>query len=182
MFQAVFRLIIDSGLGAPVAWPVTLAWAAGWLVVMLIATPVADFISGVLFRQRADLGAAPRLTPDRVFAALLTALIVSGLIEETVLRGMLLRWVENQIACRWGLEAGIAGGIGAAALIGGAIRLYRGTRAALTALQLSTLLGVLYVLSGYDLWAAVLCHGVYDAVMFLWRATRGRTRASTPAG
>ncbi len=161
------RLITDAGLGPPVSWPMTLEWALGWLVLMLVATPVADWIAGRFFRPRADLGTAPRPTPGRVFLALIAALIVGGLIEETVLRGLVLRWAEYQVACRFGLGAGIAGGIGAAAIIGGLVRLYRGTRAALTALQLSALLGGLYVLSGYDLWAAIVCHALYEAIMVL---------------
>jgi hypothetical protein len=32
--------------------------------------------------------------------------------------------------------------------------------------QLSVLFGVLFVASGYDLWAAVLCHGLYDTIAF----------------
>jgi membrane protease YdiL (CAAX protease family) len=53
--------------------------------------------------------------------------------------------------------------------------LYQGRRAAVVILQLSTLLGVLMVVSGHNLWAVILCHGLYDTVAFVRYAT-GRSR------
>ena len=40
---------------------------------------------------------------------------------------------------------------------------------------LSALLGVLMVVSGHNLWAVILCHGLYDTVAFIRYAT-GRSR------
>jgi len=32
--------------------------------------------------------------------------------------------------------------------------------------------GVLFVISGYNLWAVMLCHGLYDTVAFIRFATK----------
>ena len=63
------------------------------------------------------------------------------------------------------LAAGIA--ICIAALGAGLIHLYQGPRAALIITQLSVLFGVLFVVSGYNLWAVMLCHGLYDTIAFI---------------
>ncbi len=33
--------------------------------------------------------------------------------------------------------------------------------------QLSALFGILFVISGYNLWAVMLCHGLYDTIAFV---------------
>ena len=65
----------------------------------------------------------------------------------------------------------------AAALVAGLLHLYQGKRAALVIVQLSVLFGVLFVLTGRNLWAVVICHGLYDTVAFVRYAT-GRSRYS----
>jgi membrane protease YdiL (CAAX protease family) len=49
---------------------------------------------------------------------------------------------------------------------------YQGPRAMLLITQLSLLLGVLFVVSGYNLWAVMLCHGLYDSIAFIKFATK----------
>lgn len=41
--------------------------------------------------------------------------------------------------------------------------------------QLSVLFGLLFVASGLNLWAAILCHGCYDTVAFV-RFASGKSR------
>jgi len=41
---------------------------------------------------------------------------------------------------------------------------YLGPRAMVIVTQLSALFGVLFVVSGHDLWTVILCHGLYDPV------------------
>jgi hypothetical protein len=66
-----------------------------------------------------------------------------------------------------------------AALGAGVIHLYQGLRAAIIITQLSVLFGLLFVLSGYDLWTVMLCHGLYDTVAFIRFAMR-RSKYSKP--
>jgi len=47
------------------------------------------------------------------------------------------------------------------------IHLYQGPRAAFIVTQLSVLFGTLFVLAGYNLWAVILCHGLYDTIAFI---------------
>jgi membrane protease YdiL (CAAX protease family) len=47
------------------------------------------------------------------------------------------------------------------------IHLYQGPRAAATVAQLSALFGVLFVIDGYNLWAVIFCHGLYDTIAFV---------------
>jgi hypothetical protein len=49
---------------------------------------------------------------------------------------------------------------------------YQGPRAMLLITQLSLLLGVLFVVSGYNLWAVMLCLGLYDSIAFIKFATK----------
>ena len=45
--------------------------------------------------------------------------------------------------------------------------MYQGLRAAIIVAQLSVLFGVLFVVSGHNLWAVMLCHGLYDTIAFI---------------
>ncbi len=47
------------------------------------------------------------------------------------------------------------------------MHLYQGLRAVIIVTQLSVLFGVLFVGSGYNLWAVILCHGLYDTIAFV---------------
>jgi membrane protease YdiL (CAAX protease family) len=68
----------------------------------------------------------------------------------------------------------------AAASAGAAVlHLYQGPRAVLIIVQLSTLFGVLMYFSGHNLWAVVVCHGLYDTVAFIRYAT-GASRYAQP--
>jgi membrane protease YdiL (CAAX protease family) len=68
-----------------------------------------------------------------------------------------------------------------AALVAGLLHSYQGRRAMVIVTQLSVLFGVLFVLSGYNLWAVVLCHGMYDTVAFV-RYAFGKSKYSRPNG
>ena len=82
-------------------------------------------------------------------------------------RAILLRSVEIGMSAL--LPAAVAAGIAVvlAAAGAGVIHLYQGLRAAVIVTQLSMLFGLLFVLSGHDLWAVILCHGLYDTIAFV---------------
>jgi membrane protease YdiL (CAAX protease family) len=54
---------------------------------------------------------------------------------------------------------------------------YQGPRAVLIIAQLSVLFGILFVISGYNLWAVMICHGLYDTIAFI-RFARKKSRYS----
>jgi len=69
----------------------------------------------------------------------------------------------------------IVAGVCVAALGAGIVHLYQGLRAAIIITQLSIVFGVLFVLSGYNLWTVVLCHGLYDTIAFI-RFASGKSK------
>lgn len=60
-----------------------------------------------------------------------------------------------------------AAGIVAAAAAAWVIHFYQGLRAACIIAQLSVLFGVLFAISGYNLWPVILCHGFDDTIAFI---------------
>lgn len=163
------------GLNPASGWLETLLWALCGLVVMLAYSPLADRLATRLMKRPPTLGVFRPL--QRSWAHLALGLLVAWLlgagIEEIALRGVLLQWVAGLTTGAPGLAAGLL----AAALVAAALHLYQGPRAALIIGQLSWLFGLVFVLSGRNLWAAILCHGLYDTVAFVRFAT-GRSRYS----
>jgi len=78
-----------------------------------------------------------------------------------------LRSVEWLTAQR--LPTTIAAGVAivVAAAVAFVLHLYQGRRAAFIVAQLSVLFGLLFVVSGHNLWTVILCHGLYDTVAFI---------------
>jgi membrane protease YdiL (CAAX protease family) len=76
----------------------------------------------------------------------------------------LTAWLIEPIA------AGVA--VCLVALGAGLMHAYQGPRAMVIVTQLSVLFGVLFVVSGYNLWAVMLCHGLYDTVAFVRFASK----------
>jgi membrane protease YdiL (CAAX protease family) len=173
------EFIHQIGLGFPASWPRTLAFALGGLVVLLAWSPAADWFASRFVKRPPNLKAFRGLQSS--FAKLLLGIVVAwllgGFIEEIALRGVVLRQVEFYAAARIDPRAAGAVAVLSAAIIGGVIHLYQGPRAALITGQLSVLFGVLYVVSGHDLWAAILAHGLYDTIAFI-RFAAGKSKYS----
>lgn len=161
------------GLRAPGSWPLTLLAASGWLALMIAWSPIADRVA----RRWAPAAPDPRASrtvrrsrPDLV-AGVVVAWVFGGLLEELALRGVVVEQVWESLS---GPGHGVAGaatgtlaaaaGILAASAVAGLGHLYQGRRGALVVVQVSVLFGVLYAISGRNLYAVVLCHGLYDTV------------------
>jgi hypothetical protein len=92
---------------------------------------------------------------------------LGGFLEELALRGILLQAVKS-FASHWNFPVfATAAGIVVAAAAAWVIHLYQGLRAACIIAQLSVLFGVLFAISGYNLWPVILCHGFYDTIAFI---------------
>lgn len=168
------------GLGpAPLAG--TILAALLWLLVMLGASPIADRFASALFSKPPTLGAFKTLQQSKVglVAGIALAWLLGGVLEELALRGLILRAVETGLA-PLGLTASLAG-IWLSALAAWVLHLYQGPRAALIIAILSQLFGGLFIISGHNLWAVMLCHGLYDTVAFI-RFAMGKSKYSRPAG
>jgi membrane protease YdiL (CAAX protease family) len=167
------------GLGFPESWISTIGWALAWLVLMLAFSPLADRIATRLVARPPTLGAFRMLQQSRarLVLGIVVAWVLGGFLEELVFRGIVLRWTKALVS-HWFVEplaTGIA--ICTAAAGAGLIHLYQGPRAAIVVTQLSVLFGLLFVVGGYNLWAVILCHGLYDTIAFVRFAT-GRSRYS----
>jgi membrane protease YdiL (CAAX protease family) len=162
--------ISELGLiGGEMSWLWTFAYALVWLVLMLAYGPLADRIATRIVATPPTLGAFRAIQQSRakLIAGIVVAWILGGFLEELVFRGIVLKSVE---LLAWDWVAGPTGiviAICVAAAGAGVIHLYQGPRAAIIITQLSVLFGVLFVISGYNLWAVMLCHGMYDTIAFI---------------
>ncbi len=164
----------DLGLGIPHSWWATAGFAVGWLGLMLACSPLADWLATRLVDRPPDLEAFRALQQSRakLLAGIVVAWVLGGVLEELLVRGIVLKAAEPLLAA-W-LPGPAAAGIAvvSAALGAGVAHLYQGPRAVLIITQLSVLFGVLFVVSGYNLWAVMLCHGLYDTIAFIRFATK----------
>jgi membrane protease YdiL (CAAX protease family) len=78
-----------------------------------------------------------------------------------------LRSIESVLAPYLIAPLGTGVAVCIAALGAGVMHLYQGPRAVVIMTQLSVLFGVLFVISGYNLWAVMVCHGLYDTIAFV---------------
>jgi membrane protease YdiL (CAAX protease family) len=167
------------GLAPAHSWAVTVGFSLLWLALMIAYTPVADRLASVTIEEPPKLGAFRAVQRSRtgLVAGIVIAWVVGGFLEEFLLRGIVLRFTASFLE-EW-LSAPLAATIAilAAATLATFAHLYQGRRGALIVGQLSVLFGILYVISGYDLWAVVLCHGTYDTIAFV-RFARGTSRYS----
>lgn len=166
-------------LAFPASWINTLGFAIAGVVAALLFTGVADWLATRIAPARPKLGAFRSLQKSwlHLAAGIVIAWVLGGFIEEIALRGIVLRGLEHLLLADVTASAAAVLAIGAAALVGFVIHLYQGLRGALIVGQLSVLFGIVYVASGHDLWAAILCHGLYDTVAFI-RFARRKSRYS----
>jgi membrane protease YdiL (CAAX protease family) len=159
----------ELGFVVPHSWTRTTGLALVWLGLMIAYSPVADWLAGRWIPEPPNLEAfgALRESTAKLIAGIVVAWVLGGLLEEVVVRGVVLQSVESLLA-PWLNELIAAGAAVCVAAIGaGLLHFYQGPRAVVIITQLSVLFGVLFVISGYDLWAVILCHGLYDTVAFI---------------
>lgn len=163
------------GLAAPaIGWPLTLAAAAGWTALMLAYSPAADWIASRFFAKPPTLGAFRALQESKakLIGGIVVAWILGGFLEELVFRGVVLTAVEAGLGAWLTPAMATTAAVLAAALGAGLCHYYQGPRAMVIVTQLSVLFGVLYVITGHNLWAVILCHGFYDTIAFIRFATK----------
>ncbi len=157
------------GLNISVSWLSTIGFTVVWLALMLAYSPLADRIATRWVDKPPTLDAFRALQQSRIklLIGIVAAWVLGGFLEEIIFRGIILQSIEALVSA-W-LAAPMATGIAvcAAALGAGLIHLYQGLRAAIIVTQLSVLFGLLFVVSGHNLWAVILCHGLYDTIAFV---------------
>lgn len=159
----------ELGLAIPTSWWRVIGFAAAWTAIMFAYSPFADRLATRAFAKPPTLGSFRAIQESRVklIAGIVVAWILGGILEELVFRGIVLKSVESLLTAS--LIASIATGAAVciAALGAGLVHFYQGYRAMVIITQLSILFGVLFVISGYNLWTVMLCHGMYDTIAFI---------------
>jgi membrane protease YdiL (CAAX protease family) len=153
----------------PVPIAPTIGFALAWLALMLAYSPLADRIATRLVSKPPTLGAFGVLQQSRskLLVGIIVAWVFGGFLEELIFRGIILQSIKRLLSPL--LVEPMATGIAVciAAIGAGIVHLYQGPRAAIIITQLSVLFGILFVVSGYNLLAVMLCHGSYDTIAFI---------------
>jgi membrane protease YdiL (CAAX protease family) len=159
----------ELGLGFPGRPLVTIGLVLVWWALMLAYSPLADRLATRWFAKPPTLQSfrATQQSVVKLVAGILVAWVLGGILEELAFRGIVLRAIGLWLAAWLGVSIAAACAVGLAAFGAGVIHIYQGLRAVAIIVQLSVLFGVLFVISGYNLWAVILCHGLYDTVAFI---------------
>jgi membrane protease YdiL (CAAX protease family) len=174
------KVTLDAlGLGFSHAWLSTFGFSLAGLGVMLAYSPLADWLARRWFVKPPTLEAfgVIKQSKAKLIAGIVVAWILGGVLEELIARGIFLQSVQAALT-PWLIKPVAVGvALGYAALGAGVMHLYQGPRALVITTQLSILFGILFVVSGYNLWAVMICHGLYDTIAFIRFAT-GKSRYS----
>jgi uncharacterized protein len=157
------------GLNRPTSWPLTIGYALAGLAMLLAYSPLADWLAARVFAQPPTLEAfgAIQQSLGKLIIGILAAWLLGGILEELVARGLVLGTIEALLSPLHSAWLASALAILVAAAGAGLMHLYQGPRAAGIITQLSILFGVLFVVSGHNLWTVMLCHGLYDTIAFV---------------
>jgi len=157
------------GLNLPKSWLWTFGLAMLWLVLMIAYSPLADRLAAYWYEKPPRLEAFRAIQPSRggLIAGIIAAWLLGGFLEELIARGIVLKSFLSLLAA-W-LPASLAAVVAIiiAAIGAGLMHIYQGPRAVVITTQLSILFGILFVLSRYNLWPVIICHGLYDTVAFV---------------
>jgi len=160
---------MDLGLGRTNSWLPAMGLALVWLGLMILYTPIADGLAARWFDKPPTLETFHGLqqSKGKLIAGIAVAWVLGGILEELIFRGIVLQSVESALTAWLSVPMAAAVAVCTAAFGAGLIHLYQGPRAAVAITQLSVLFGVLLVLSGHNLWAVMVCHGLYDTIAFV---------------
>jgi membrane protease YdiL (CAAX protease family) len=173
----------ELGLGTPHSWLSTLGYALAGPAVMIAYSPVADRLATRWFERPPTLDAfgAIQQSTGKLIAGIVVAWVLGGILEELIARGVVLQSIKTFLGV-WLVEpVATVIAICMAATGAGLLHFYQGPRAVVIITQLSILFGVLFVVSGYNLCAVMICHGLYDTIAFIRFATR-KSRYSSLVG
>jgi uncharacterized protein len=159
----------ELGLSAPPSWLLTGGLALLWLGLMLAYSPIADRLASRWFAQPPGLDAFRSIQQSKVnlVAGIAAAWVMGGFLEELLARGIVLQSVAAGLTPWLSLPGAVGAAVCLAALGAGLLHSYQGPRAVAIVTQLSLLFGLLFVISGFNLWAVIVCHGLYDTIAFI---------------
>ncbi len=154
----------EIGFKRPESWPKTLLLGLGLGVVLQLAfsaliDPVAEKLTG----SAVDISMLDPMRGSLVnfLIMLVVGWVIGGFLEEMLFRGYLLKRLE--IVFGDGLLS-VALAILLPAVAFGCAHSYQGPAGMLSTGLMGLILGVIFVLNGYNLWLPILVHGFVDMV------------------
>jgi uncharacterized protein len=166
--------LAELGLGVPRSWLSTIGFTLAGLGVLLAWSPIADWLASRWFAKPPTLEAFSVIQQSRLklFAGIAAAWLLGGVLEELIARGIVVQSIKV-LFTPWFIPPVATGtAVFIAALGAGLMHSYQGPRAMVVITQLSILFGILFVASGFNLWAVMICHGMYDTIAFVRFATK----------
>jgi membrane protease YdiL (CAAX protease family) len=181
MPNGVAELLDRLGLAMPHSWSLTILLAVAWFGLMVAYSPLADRLASRWFRKPPTLETFRPLQQSRVklIIGIIIAWLLGGITEEMIFRGLILKSTEIWLSAWLAKPIALTLAIFIAAIASSCFHFYQGPRAMVIILQLSILFGVLFVVSGYNLWTVIACHGLYDTVAFIRYANK-QSKYSNP--
>ena len=178
---AAKRLIpADLGLSPPRSWLQVLGYGGAGAVLAAVYSPLANRFAALLVKEPLNLEAFRpiRSSLAKLAAGIIFAWIFGGVLEEIVVRGIVLKSAVTLLGGWLVPPAAIGIAVVIAGTGAGVMHLYQGKRAVIIITQLSVLFGILFVITGYNLWAVMLCHALFDTIAFIKFARKpsGKTR------
>lgn len=174
----------ELGLGTPVSWLFTFGFALLGLAVLLAYSPIADKLASRFFEKPPTLDAFGTIQESigKLIVGILTAWLLGGILEEVIVRGIVLMSVETLLA-NWMVKPfATVLAILVAAIGAGLVHAYQGPRAMVFITQLSILFSILFVVGGCNLWAIIICHGLYDTIAFIRFANKKSSYSNLDQG
>ncbi len=164
----------ELGLSTSVSWLSTIGLAVAWLALMLAYSPPADRIATRWADKPPSLDAfrALQQSKGKLLLGIAVAWVLGVFLEAIIFRGIILQSIEALVSAWLVAPMAIGVAISAAAVGAALIHLYQGLEAAIIVTQLSILFGLLFVASGYNLWAVIVCDGLYGTIAFVRFANR----------
>lgn len=171
--------LAQLGLNIPTSWLWTFALAILWLGLMIAYSPLADRLATFFIKKSPTLDTFRLIQQSggKLIAGIVVAWLLGGFLEELIARGIVMKSFQSLLATWLPASLAAAVAICIAAIGAGLMHGYQGPRAVVITTQLSILFGLLFVLDGYNLWAVMICHGLYDTVAFV-RFAHGKSKYS----
>jgi membrane protease YdiL (CAAX protease family) len=164
------KVLMDKlGLGIPNSWFTTVGLAVVWFGLMFAYSPLADRLASRWIHKPPTLRAFRSIQQSKgqLIIGIIIAWLLGGIVEEVIFRGLVLKSIAVALDAWLAQPIASVVAIGIAACGATLFHIYQGPRAMVIIAQLSILFGVLFVISGYNLWAVMICHGLYDTVAFV---------------
>jgi membrane protease YdiL (CAAX protease family) len=166
MLLDVVALLNKLGLATPNSWLLTILVGVVWLGLMVAWSPIADHLSSRLIRKAPTLETFKVLqqSKGKLIAGIITAWLLGGILEEVIFRGLILQSANVWLSAWLVKPIAVPLAITIAALGTTLLHFYQGPRG---------------MFSSYNLWAVILCHGLYDTIAFI-RFANKQSKYSNP--